>query len=310
MDELKQFVIGFLAKTLNKSADEVSSLLIIKGADDKEVLNKDALSRFLDLDKSRISAIETAAKTDEKATYDKGYKKAQAETMSKFEQDIKEKYSITEDKKGLELVDAIINSKVSGAELEDEKVIRSKRYLDDLNKLKQEKEAAIKAEQKKYQDRETELVEKETFGIVSKHAFTLLDKLGALWPEEEELANNWKGIFNERISPSSGYKFEVKEDGKTIIVLKKEGDEYKTLLDEHKHPVSFEKFIEKTAGSIIKFKQGDKKEGTGNSNDESGTGDKGYKGPKPKDEAEYQKMIAEAKDEDMKIAITKSWIGK
>lgn len=311
MDELKQFIIGLLAKTLNKSADEVSSLLIIKEAGGNEVLNKEALNKFLELDKSRISAIEAGIKKDEKETYDRGYNKAKAETLAKFEQDIKEKYSITDDKKGLELIDSLITAKTAGAELEDEKVIRSKRYLDDINKLKLEKDAAIKVEQKKYQDRETELAEKETFGTVSKNAFTLLDKLGALWPENEEIAKNWKNIFSERIGPQSGYKFEqLDEKGMPKVVLKKEGDEYKTLLDEHKHPVSFDKFIEKIAGTLVQFKQGDPKRGTGNNNDGGEGGNGGYKGPKPKDEAEYQKMIAEAKDEDTKIEITKSWIGK
>lgn len=301
--ELRALLLSFIGRTLNKSAEEVSSLLFTKGADDAEVLQPNALDGLLSLDKTRIQALEN----ENKNHYDKGFNKAKAETLSKFEKDIKEKFGITEDKQGLELIDSIIASKVTGSELEEEKVKRSKTYLDAIDALKKEKEAVAKEWENKFNSREKQLEKEATLKSVSEKALSFVKSLNPILPADEKKAQNQLQTLVDKLNT---YEYEVKEDGK-IVVLKKEGDEFKVLVDEHKHPVSFEDMVKQHASSYWDFKEGQHRQGTGNNNDDNdgGGAGKGYSGPKPKNEEEYQKLISEAKDDDARIAITKAWTG-
>lgn len=299
-EKLVKILVAFVAKTTGKSEEEVSSLLIKKEADKEDEVQETALSSLLDLDKSRVSIFEKKIKEQD----DKGYKRGQAESLSKFENELKEKYGISDDKKGADLVESIINAKASSSSETDEtKIKTSKVYLDTVEKLKKEKDAAVKEWQDKYEGRENQLKKETTFKTISEKALTYLDSLNPILPSDAEKAKRWKQTL---LSQLGEFEFQVKEDGK-IIVLKKDGENFKVLENEHGHAISFEQIVKEKADGLFEYKKGEDKKGSGNSNDGDGTGDKGYKGPIPKNEQEYMDLISKAKSGEEKIQITDAW---
>lgn len=309
MDKLKELVLAYIAKTQGKTPQEVSSLLFKTEADNTEVLKDDALNALFDLDKARVQAQTQKFDTERKEAYDKGFNKSKAEALANFEKDLRDKHKITEELKGTALVDAILakQAKESGTgEPTEDQVKRSKTYLDTIDQLKTEK-LAVETEWKgKYEGREKEIQRESTFKTVADDALTLLDTLNPVLPGTPELDKEYKGIFLDRIKQ---FDYEIK-DGKKIVLQKDAEGNLKALLDEHAHPVAFESLVKQKAASLFKFKEGEPKKGTGNNNDDPGSGTKGYTGPVPKSESEYMKLMSETKDEATQIAITKAYTGK
>lgn len=302
-EELVKVLVAFVAKTTGKTEEEVSSLLKTKEADQEKV-QENALSNLLELDKTRISSFDKKIKEQD----DKGYKRGQAESLSKFEDQLKEKYGITDSKKGIDLIDAVVNKQVAAASTGDDetKIKTSKVYLDAVDKLKKEKEAAVKDWQDKYETREKQLKKESTFNTISQKALTYFESLNPILPEDKNKAENLKKLLLSQIGE---FEFDVKEDGK-IVVLKKDGDSLKVYEDEHGHAVSFENIVKQKADSLFDYKQGTQHQGTGTKTGAQGTGgtDKGYTGQIPKTGEEYVQLIQKAGDDQkLKEQITEVW---
>lgn len=130
----------------------------------------------------------------------------------------------------------------------------------------------------------------------------IITELNPILPEskdkaEAQIKRLLKDLGNE-------YSFEIK-DGKTLVL--KDG---KLLEDSHGHMIDFKEIVKSKANEVWDFKQGEKREGSGNSNDKSGGAGSettGYKGVVPKDDVEYLKLITEAKDDAARIEITKAF---
>lgn len=294
----KELLLKVLGKLYNIPADEVSSLLYNKEAD-PETLKPDAADLIFDKDKTRIANFDK----EHKANFDKGYNKAKAEVMSKLEKEVREKYSISEEKQGLELIDAVVAKTSTAGEADEEKVKRSKVFLDTVDALKKEKEKVAKEWEDKFQGREKQLQKEATYKTVTEKAKAFIQSLNPILPADKTKAENQLNII---LGQLGNYDFEIQQDGR-ILVFQNEGGELKTLVDEHKHPVRFEDLVKSKANSFWDFKQGDQRAGTGNNNDGGGDGSAngGYKGPIPKTEAEYLDLIAKTTDEKTQIEITK-----
>lgn len=299
-EKLKEILIAFVAKTTGKSEEEVSSLLIKKEADKEETVQENALSSLLELDKTRISSFDKKIKEQD----DKGYKRGQAESLSKFEADVREKYGISDPKKGTELIDAIIAAKSTAVETDETKIKTSKVYLDTVDKLKKEKEDAVKEWQEKFEAREKQLSRETTFKTISDKALQYFESLKPILSPDKTKAENQKKLL---LSQLNEFEFQIKEDGK-VIVLKKVGDEFKVAEDEHGHPISFESIVKQKSDLLFDYQQGQQRQGSGNSNDGSGHGSsKSYNGPIPKTNEEYVDFISKAKDQTEKEQITEAW---
>lgn len=301
-DKLKELIVAYVSKTQGKTPEEVSSLLFKKEAD-TEVVNEGALDGLFGWDKDRV------AKFDDKIReqHIKGYDKAKAESLSKFEKDIRDKFGVTEEKQGLELIDAVIAAKSKGTEgaLDDEKIKASKIYNDTIDQLKKEKEAAVKEWKDKYEGREKQLQREATFKTIAEEAKSIVKGLEPILPADEKKAERQLSILIRELETE--YEIEVLEGGKKI--LKKDG---KVVEDSHGHPISFESVVKDKASMLWDFKQGESRGGAGNNNDDDGAQGgkaKGYKGPLPKTEDEYLKMISELKEESAQIELTKAWVG-
>lgn len=300
-EKLKELIVAYLSKTQGKTPDEVSSLLFKKEAD-TEVMNETALDGLFEWDKARV------AKFDEKIReqHVKGYDKAKAESLAKFEKDIREKFGVAEEKQGLELIDAVIAAKSKGSEgaLDDEKIKASKVYNDTIDLLKKEKDAAVKEWKDKFENREKQLQREATFKTIAEEAKSIVKGLNPILPADEKKAERQLSILIKELETE--YEYEVLEGGKKI--LKKDG---KVVEDSHGHPISFDSIVKDKASMLWDFKQGDSRQGAGNKNDGDGAGagtGKGYSGPIPKTEEEYMKMIGELKDEKAQIELTKEWV--
>jgi hypothetical protein len=295
-----EFVKTLLGKTLAIPADEAASLLFDIKEDGSGELKDGVLQVVLDKDAARVQKLKDAEKT----AFDNGYKKSQGEALSKFEKDLKEKFAISTDKQGIDLIEFVVTEKLkaSGGELDDEKIKKSSPYLKMVDQLKQEKDAAVKAETDKFNELNSKIQKESTFSEVSKAALEVITGLNPILPNTKEKADAQIKRFMKDLGDE--YGFEVK-DGKILIL--KDG---KVLEDKHGHMVEFKDIVKSMANERWDFAEGEPRKGTGNSNDDSGDkgGNKGgYKGPIPKNDTEYMDLIGKAKDDNERIQITEAW---
>lgn len=301
------FVTELIQKTISTPATEAASLLFELKEDGSGELKNTALQFVLDKDKARVQSF----KDEATLAHDKGYKKAQGEALTKFENDLKGKYGITSDKQGIDLIEHVVVEKLktTGNENDEEKIKRSSAYLSMVDKLTKEKADSVKAEQDKYNELQTKIHKESTFKSVSEIALNYIKtELNPILPEGKTADGKSKAdiqlqkFLNDL---TNEYEFEVK-DGKTLI--SKGG---KLIEDAHGHMLDLKEIVKAKASELWDFKTGEPRRGTGNSNDAgaAGSDDKGYKGPVPKSQEEYMKFIGEAKDDATKIEITKAWTG-
>ncbi len=297
------FITALIGKTLNTPAAEAASLLFEEIKEDGSGELKDGVLQVLyDKDAERIQKV----KDEGKPLFDNGYKKAQGEALTKFEKDLKEKYNVSTDKQGVELIEFVVTEKLkaTGGELDDEKIKRSTAYLNMIDKLTKEKDEAVTAKAKEFDDLKSSIQKESTFSEVSKKAFDIITELKPILPATKEKAEaQMKRLLKDL---GDEYGFEVK-DGKILVT--KDG---KILEDKHGHMVDFKEIVKTKASEVWDFQEGEQRSGTGNSNDtdDNGKGSKGYNGPKPKDDKEYMDMIGKAKTDQERIDITKAWTDK
>jgi hypothetical protein len=302
----KEVIIAFFGKTYNLPADEVAAKLLKQEADGTDTFIDTALTEALNFDVARVTTINE----DKQTMFDNGYKKAQKESLEKFEKEAKEKYGVTSDKKGIELVDELILSKIKaqGVDLDDDKIRKSKVYLDAVAELKKEKEAAVTEAETKYKDLETSIQQKEISNSIRKSAKELILAANPILPEGKLPDGRLKAdIQVERLIDEllAEHKFETK-DGKTFVHNAK-GE---LMKDAHLHPIEFKNFINDKVVERWDLKEGAAKRAPGNSNDDNDDAnkDKKYSGPVISSVDEYSKAMASAgTDEKLKIDITKHW---
>lgn len=297
----KEILVQFFGKTLNLTAEDVAPIFEEKG-DDHE-LKQDALKTLLTFDADRVKTIKGDVSKIEKDQFDKGYKKAQAEILPKFEKQIKEKFSFDSDKQGLELFEELITSKTKAPELEEDKVKIHPAYT------KLEKEAAKKLKEaedawsKKIEDREKEIAKKETLNQVKKSTLAELNKLNPIYgtKDESKINNQIDYLLMKELDQ---YDYLI-QNGETIVM--KEG---KRLEDQHGKPVTFETLIKEKAAQHWDFSDGKERQGAGADNDAAAkakaaaaAGKIVYKGTLPKSEAEFNTLFANEKDSQQRIAL-------
>lgn len=299
----KELLIAFAGKALNLPESEAKALMF-EDKDGAEVLKSDALNAILEKDRIRIQKKDDDAKT--KA--DNFYKKGQAETMSKFEKQIREHFSVESDKQGVELIEEVLSTKSTAkpGEIDEQAVKKHPVYLSAIDKLKKEKEAVENEWKGKYEGRENELKRKAINETIRKEALKYIESLNPVLPSDPKKADYQKNKLVDEIL--SEFEFEFKDGSDKPLILKREGDKSKVYEDGHGHPVTFEALIKGKSENFWDFKHGQGRKGTGNNNDDGGsdTGGK-YTGPAPKNESEYVDFISKAKSEEEKIEITDMW---
>lgn len=292
-EEIK-FVSDLVTTTLGVQQTEIASVLFDIKEDETGEIKADALKTLLDKSAVRVASFKEA----ETKAHDKGYSKAKAESITKFETELKEKYAIASDKQGAELIEFLVSEKIKGqgGELDEEKIKRSPIYLNTVEKLNKEKELAVKAESDKFNELNTKIQKESTFKTIAEQAKAVLDELKPILPTGQTPEGKSKAeIQVQRFLNQLGseYGFEM-IDGNLLVT--KDG---KVLEDAHSNRIPLKDLVKKHASELWDFQEGEQRSGTGNSNNGGGagagaSGSKKYSGPAPKDAAEYSSMIAKA----------------
>lgn len=301
----KELLTEFLGRTLNMPVDEAASLLYQTNEDGTEAIKSDALENLLKKDTERITKFQTERQT----YFDNGYKKAAGETLTKFEKDLRAKYQIESDKKGIELIDELLNiklSSVTGAELDEEKIKRSKLYLDLQDRVEKEKKLIAKEWETKFQEREAQQKKEKDFNVVSKTAIDKVLELKPVLSSDKAKADRQLGVV---VNELKKYEYQINEDGK-ILVLENKGGVTSVKEDSHGNVIPFEKFVTSLASEYFDFAT-DTRSSAGNSNNASTTSTSTpIVVPAIKDVKDFQEAMSKAQTKEEKQAIIAKYYEK
>lgn len=291
MDKLKELLVSFLSKTLSIDSTGVAELFESDGT----TLKPTALQALLDKDIERVSTL-TQGKFDE------GVKKATKDVLTAFEREVKTKFGLSIDKKGLELIEAVVEAKSKKGDAPTEEQIKTSRtYLDLSEGVDRRIADAVAAEQKKHDDYKATVERGNVISKVKEKALTILDSLKPILSTDPIKAQNQKNFFLGVIE-SGNYRIE----GDRIILLNPDGTTEK--VDAHNKRIDFEAFAKTTAEGYYDFQAADQRGGAGAG--AGGAGGAGAGGTKtPKTVEEYSSMMSEAGNDATKRAeVTKLWL--
>ena len=271
---------GFLSKTLKMDDEELASLY-------NEAGELTSLTAAEKADTSRVTKL--------KEENDSQYKRGQKEVATKFETKLKEKYGVSSDETGVDLVDLILTTeleKVKGKG--DEDITAHPEYL----KLKSESDRMLKAKdkewQKKIEDLELKHARESMFSKVKERAFAELDNLRPILPEDAKKAQKWKEKY---IEDFRAYDF-TEQDG--MIVVLKDG---KPLQDSHGYNKSFADLVKETAAEIFDFQTAESRSSAANQQTQSNFA-------APRNEDEFIQKMREAKTPEEQAKVMESYQSK
>jgi hypothetical protein len=301
---MEKILLAFFAKTLNKSTEEVATL--IQNDDKEQSIKDDALDQLLKLDAARVTELKSKGGSS-KEDFDNGYKKATGEVLTKRDKEIKEHYGITTDLKGLDLVSEVLATKtkaLENKEITSDDVKKSPTYQTAIQNLNTQNELKITELTKTHGDVVKGYERKESLVSVIQAADQLIDtKINPIWSKEPSRALNQRKFIHEKISSGN---FKENPNG-LPIVLDSEG---KALEDAHGNPVPFEAFVTDKVTSILDVQKGKPRESAGDAPDDDGAGggeDFNWNRQKPANDEEFMKLTREAKSSEEKLAILKSY---
>jgi hypothetical protein len=273
----KDLLTGVLAKTLNKSPEEISELLYNKSDDSDElVLKEDAQDLVLGLDADRIASIKTStrpSKEELKKIRDQHIK----EIMGDFEKSLKNKYGIESASKGLDLVQEIIDQ-VSECDISEDKVKTHPLYLQLEETRTKDDYEALETE---FNEFKSNLERNETLSKIKRDVLTIFSSLNPIESETAAVAQTRRDDFLRKFDK---YDFEVSEDGNHFV--KQNGAR---LEDRHGNPIKFQDFVTNIASLNYDFANGTEKGNAGN----DGQNGSGSRTDVPKTEKEYLALMAE-----------------
>ena len=292
---MKDQLIAFFGKTLNMSADAVTSLL----TEDGTGLKPEALATLLEADKKRIETFTSeiaTLKVEKQTAFDNGHKKATAEVMDARDSELRTRYGIKSQAKGLDLINEIVGAETlkAGKDVTEDQVKQHKTYQDLLLNSKKEKDDAI-AEVKGQMDKmKQELERKETFNRVKSLALAEFEKLNPVQNPDAVIAENQrKRLFLDELE---GFDYDVDASGN--VTVKKDG---KIHVNEHQHPISFADVVKGIAVSNFGLNAADDRDAPGGKDKPKPAGGNGtFKVTKPKDKADFLAQSKKLKEAGLK----------
>ena len=108
---MKDLMFGLLRLQTEKTDEEIRESLF-EGEGDDAKLKDDALETLKSWDIERVAKLKPNEEAVKKLTgeaFDKGFQKAQGQLMTDFEKSVKERFNISADAKGLDLIDEIVD---------------------------------------------------------------------------------------------------------------------------------------------------------------------------------------------------------
>lgn len=279
MADIKEVFTGLLSTTLQMDEAGVASLFNEDGS-----VKDDALNVILEKDKARIAAV----KPDTKKIFDDGYRKAQGETLTKFEREFMEKTGYKSDKKGLDLVLEYAAAQAKNTDITEDTIQKHPVFVKKIDELSKQIEAAKAEGETKLKELLEGQKKKEVFSKVSESALTMFKGWNPiLSPDEKKAAAQVKELLLDKLA---AYDFDILEGGRIIVM--KDG---KVLNDDHSNPITYEKLVKQIADERFDYKKAEDRSSAGNKGAPGAGGDIQM----PKNEEEYLKL---ANDQNIPLA--------
>jgi len=251
----------FLSKTLKIDAEELASLY-------DEAGDLKTLQPAFDADAVRVKQHRTA-NSDQ---YNRGLKEA----AEKLEKGIKSKYEFESELQGVELVDAIVLSKVEETKGASKDISKHPEFLKARDLWEKEQKKRDADWEAKFSEKDKEFVREKLLEKVRSKGLMLLDELKPILPGDPSKAAQWKQTFlNDLVSNN----FQEADDD--FLVLDKEG---KPLQDAHGYGRKFKEFHKEIADKYFDYQKAEERSSAGNK-DTQGTL------PLPKNEDEIEKEL-------------------
>lgn len=282
---MKEVLMTLLSKVYKLDAEAAAELL--EKTDENEIAND-----ILALDSARVKQF----KEDGTKRFNDGHKKGKSESLKTLEDELKEKFEVSDTNlQGLALIEHIVQTQSeAGADgkITDDVVKKHPAYLELEKQVKTTKQTVENEWKKKLDEVENGYKQKETHSTVKNKAMEILDELNPVLPEDGKKAAKAKNWFlNELIN---GNKYEVTDDGQ-ILMLDKDG---KRMEDEHGNAKSFDDFVKTLAEESFELNQSKERSSAGNGGEGSkgsGAGKGGGKSktkiPTPKNVEELSKVL-------------------
>jgi hypothetical protein len=251
MNEFQKFLAA-LAKFLY-SADE-TKLAAYFNADGTLKDNDGLLAHIKSLDATRIAEINRKHTDELTVQHDKGYKRAQGEVLSKFEDEFKAKTGFKSDKQGLELFNEFADSiKKSAGKMTDDDIKLSAPYQqlnDSIKKLEKDHKDALKSKDEQYK-------KAETLRDVKAFLYKQIDEANpAELSADPARAQKQKDMLVKEILDEVDFTSIGEGADKKFIPLKKDG---KPLEDEHLRQIAAVDFVKTKVESTYGIKKADDK---------------------------------------------------
>ncbi len=286
--DLKELLIAYLGKSLNRPAEQLADLLF-ETSDEGETLKGDALNALLALDAERVQKI----KPDTKQYFDNGYKKAQSEVMERVEKSLRERFNVDPDKQltGDALLDAI-NAAMATEGTKPDKIKTSAEYL------------ALEREMRKQIEdlRSQHTAEIENIRLEAKRGQTWAQVSGKI----RELVRKHNGLNQDAITDgmvdllaAQFREYDYQIDGEDFLPLK-EGNRVE---DAHGHARRLAELVKERAEALLPRIAQQPAGSAGNANGAN----KPAVSVKFESEAEYMKALNIESDPNKRIEMAKSW---
>ena len=291
-DVLKDFAV----KALNITDEQFAEIVY---SDDKGTVKETAIQELLRLDAERVTKLKAASKEELTKTYDKGYQKAQAESLSKFETNLKEQFGVTEsNSQGLDLVKEIIAKIGKDTNLDDEKVKLHPLYVQLEKKLGSDYIAKAEYEKVKGEfDGYKNSIEKEKIVsvVVNSDGLREFRALNPVLSSDPVRALNQENDFLDKLK---AFEYEKQADGNHIVKI-----DGKRLENAQGHPVPYKEFIKMQAEKYFDLSEQTPRGNGGNNNNNNG----GNPIVVPKTKEEYIKAQAAESDPKKKVELMNAW---
>ena len=283
---MKTIITGLLSKAYNFDNGKIAELFKDGETELSEDQQKEILQKLLDEDAKRVEAIKKSV--DTKPAFQDGFKKAQGEILTKFEKDLKEKFSLESDKMGLELVEELVSKKSEGGQggdVTEDAIKRSKVFQDMESNLKKQVTTVKTEYETKINEIQDGYKAEQTFSNVSQKALQIFNGLNPILPQNKTVADNQVKFF---VNSLKDFKFDVQDE--RIVVMDKDG---KVLEDGHGNSRSFEDIVKETASGLFEFKANNGGSGSGNGGQGQGGSGSSYAGNVPKTFEELEKVMSD-----------------
>lgn len=274
----------------------VSKAFAIDGDNFNSLFNEEGeltdVNTILEADAKRIAKYSNDSRSQ--------YAKGKAEGLAGLEKELLDKYPVDNgDLKGVELIDAIITSKVTEAsKLPDDAFEKHPKYAQmkrahekELRETKEQAEQALTA-------KEREFTKKETLNRVKEKVLTQFEGLNPILPDDPQKAANQRKWF---LREFEAHEYTIDEQG-NVLILDQEG---KPKTDEHGHLLKFDDMVKTHASSYFDFKVAqDRSSGGGGGGNPKPPAARKYKFT---DYAGFQDELKNSKTPEERSAILNEW---